>query len=324
MEQKEFVQAGALILKQGMIGHDAYVIESGKIEVSMRDSDGVGIFLAELGPGEIIGEMAAMFGGRRCASARACGDSVLSIIPGREIRELKESSLESNGMYTYLMDLIANRTIRNIPLFIDLTEVEKKSLPRGEGPLLCTDKEYLFKEGDPIEYLYVVCSGHVQEFHMVCGTEITVDLYKAGDIFCKSAPFMKDHIFHTSARAIDDAHIVRLPIEQFKDVMKKYDSVAGRLLSSLARMAMMKQIEAEQQSTMTAPQILAFFLRRLCTTYDLDPRGFTLPYEKTLIASLLGMEMETLSLTWPKLKEHGIFVSGSYVSFMEENPKSHA
>ncbi len=282
----------------------------------MRDDDGEEILLAELGPGEIVGEMAAMFGGRRCASARACEDAVLNVISGRD---LQESAQESTSMHNYLMDLIAHRTIRNVPLFMDLSEGEKKILPRGEGPFLCPAKAYLYKEDDPIKYLYVVCSGHVQEFRtMACGHEITVDLHKAGSMFCKSSPFLKDGLFHTNARAIDNAYIVKLPIEQFKDIMKQYDTVASRLLSSLARMAMMKQIEVEQQATMTAPQILAFFLRQLCTTYGLDPKGFTLPYKKSLIASRLGMEMETLSRAWPKLRDHGIIVRGSHICFTEE------
>jgi CRP-like cAMP-binding protein len=322
MEQKEFVQAGALILKQGTVGNQAYVVESGKIEVSMKDPDGVEILLAELGPGEIFGEMAALFGGKRIASARASGDSVVTVLSGQK---LQESTQESDSMRTYLMDLIANRTIRNICLFTDISEEEKKKLPRGEGPFLCADKEYLFKEDDPIKYLYVLCSGHVQEYrNIACGHEITVDLHKAGDMFCKSAPFLKDGLFHTNARAIDNAYVVRLPIEQFKEVMKKHESVADRLLSTLARMAMMKQIEVEQQATMTAPQILAFYLRQLCVSYGLDPRGFTLPYKKSLIASRLGMEMETLSRAWPKLKELGIVVKGSHISFVEEDTGSPA
>jgi CRP-like cAMP-binding protein len=77
----------------------------------------------------------------------------------------------------------------------------------------------------------------------------------------------------------------------------------------------MKQEEMERQVTMTAPQILAHFLRQICDSHGLDPRGFALPYKKSLIASRLGMELETLSRAWPKLKDHGIIVKGSYVSF---------
>ena len=100
--------------------------------------------------------------------------------------------------------------------------------------------------------------------------------------------------------------------------MKRHESVANRLLSSLARFAIMKQIEVEQQATMTAPQLLDCFLRQLCRSYELDPHGFTLPYKKSLIASRLGMEMETLSRAWPKLKDHGIMVKGSHVIFLEK------
>lgn len=314
--QREFVHDGEIILRQGTIGNHAYRIESGTIVVSMKYPDGEEVTLAELGPGEIVGEMAAMFGSRRCASARALGDAVLSIIPGQA---LLNSAQNPGGFYDHLMDLVANRTIRNIPLFSGLTEEEKAALPKGEGPFSYADKELLFREDDPIEYLYVVCSGHVQEFRTtVCGHEITTDLHKAGDVFCKSAAFLKDGVFHSSARAIGNSHVIKLPLEQFKEIMKQHESVAGRLLSSLAQFAVMKQLEVEQHATMTAPQILAAFLRQLCVSYGLDPRGFTLPYKKALIASRLGMEMETLSRAWPKLKDLGIIVKGSHISFTDE------
>ena len=64
---------------------------------------------------------------------------------------------------------------------------------------------------------------------------------------------------------------------------------------------------------MSATQLVACFLQRLCVLYDFNPREFELPYSKTLIASRLGMELETFSRTLNKLKENGISVEGTRV-----------
>src|SRR5471030_2400757 len=64
---------------------------------------------------------------------------------------------------------------------------------------------------------------------------------------------------------------------------------------------------------MSAAQLVACFMQRLCVLYDFNPAGFDLPYSKTLIASRLGMELETFSRTVAKLKEHGITVEGTHV-----------
>ena len=79
----------------------------------------------------------------------------------------------------------------------------------------------------------------------------------------------------------------------------------------------MAEVEAEHQATMSAAQLVACFLQRLCVLYDYDPKGFDLPYSKTLIASRLGMELETFSRTVAKLKDHGIAVKGTHVSITD-------
>lgn len=106
MLHREFIPSGAFVLKQGMFGDNAYMIESGKIEVFMRCPDGEEIFLAELGPGTFVGEIAAMFGGKRCASARAREDSVLITVSGQDLRE---SARMMGSMDNYITDLIVER-----------------------------------------------------------------------------------------------------------------------------------------------------------------------------------------------------------------------
>ncbi len=207
---------------------------------------------------------------------------------------------------------------RNISLFSDLTENEKDSLLKEGGIYSYRSKECLFMEGDPIKFLYIVCDGLVQEFRQTAdGRELTVNIHKKGDVFCKTEIFLNEGLHNTNAMAIDSAYVMELPIDKFKESLQKHKSVAQRLASSLARFAAMKQIEVEQQATMTSAQILALFLRQTCASHGLDPRGFSLPYKKSLIASRLGMKLETLSRALPKLKEQGITVKGSHVSFTD-------
>lgn len=206
--------------------------------------------------------------------------------------------------------------VRNIPLFSGLSEKEKDALLEGGSLYSYPRKEHLFRQGDAIKYFYVMCDGIVQEFRETPdGHEVTANIYATGDVFCKTEIFLKDGCHHTNAVAVDNACVLQLPIEQFKETFQKYSSVSSRLLFSLSQFAFMKQVEVEQQVTMTSTEIVASFLRQLCVSYGLNPRGFTLPYKKSLIASRLGMEMETFSRTLPKLKEHGITVEGSHVRF---------
>lgn len=207
--------------------------------------------------------------------------------------------------------------VKNIPLFSPLTTQEKDAVLKGSSIYSYGDKKYVYRQEDEVKSMYIVLSGIVQE---VCqtsdGRELTVNIYSVGDIFCKTSPFAKDAVHTTNAITVGDADILELPIGGFRESLVKCGALTRQFFADLAQFAHAKQIEVEQQATLTATEIVASFLRKICGIYGLDPNGFTLPFKKSLIASRLGMELETLSRTLPKLKEHGIFVKGSHVSFV--------
>ena len=65
--------------------------------------------------------------------------------------------------------------------------------------------------------------------------------------------------------------------------------------------------QLEQMKRLTAPQRLADFLLTLCPNEE-GPCEIKLPYEKSLIASRLGMKPESLSRALAKLKPLGVTV----------------
>ena len=52
---RHFVPAGTIIIEQGALGSRAYMIESGCLEVFVKDAEGNEIILTELGPGCLVG-----------------------------------------------------------------------------------------------------------------------------------------------------------------------------------------------------------------------------------------------------------------------------
>lgn len=104
--KQEFVKAGTTIISQGMEGEHAYIIQSGKVDVYLRDDDGEEIFLAELGPGSIIGEMAPLLGGRRRANVIAQEDLKLLSIEAKDLLRIIRSS---DSLHEYLSHLMSRR-----------------------------------------------------------------------------------------------------------------------------------------------------------------------------------------------------------------------
>jgi CRP-like cAMP-binding protein len=82
------VADGALLFREGSPGDTIYFILKGSVEIFRESADGKPIALATLQEGEVFGEMAALGGGRRTASARARGALKLLFIKARALKTL--------------------------------------------------------------------------------------------------------------------------------------------------------------------------------------------------------------------------------------------
>src|SRR5664280_1912772 len=77
--------SGQQIFKEGDPGDGVYVLMQGKVEISARMAQDVERVFAEVGPGEIFGEMAVIEFKPRSAGARAAQDSTVFFIPRQEL-----------------------------------------------------------------------------------------------------------------------------------------------------------------------------------------------------------------------------------------------
>lgn len=214
--------------------------------------------------------------------------------------------------------MIAPDIIRGMPLFSGLTEQEKDSLIKGGRIRQCPKGQMLFAHGEPVTHFYVIVKGNFQLFRANAdGQEKTIDVLKSGQTMCEGEILDSCRAHRVNAVPVEDSVVLEFPVTWLKEAAKQYNALALNLLSLISGQAHMAEVEAEHQATMSAAQLVACFLQRLCVLYDFDPKGFDLPYSKTLIASRLGMELETFSRTVAKLKEHGIAVDGSHVTITD-------
>ena len=76
----EECEAGSALFQAGDAGDSMYIIEEGKVQISMRSSDGEDLILAVLGPGDFFGEMALIDNKPRSANAMVCESSRLAVL----------------------------------------------------------------------------------------------------------------------------------------------------------------------------------------------------------------------------------------------------
>lgn len=96
---------GTVIFREREAANCAYVIESGLIEISTDVEDERRV-LATMGPGEMFGEMAALDGTERSATATAVEDTELTLIVSDQLRSRVESA---EPILKLLLRVILNR-----------------------------------------------------------------------------------------------------------------------------------------------------------------------------------------------------------------------
>lgn len=78
--------AGRSVFEQGTPAHQVFFIEEGHVSVTVNE-DGENIRLAELGPGDIFGEMSIIEDQLRMASVTAIDDCVITVISRKDLEE---------------------------------------------------------------------------------------------------------------------------------------------------------------------------------------------------------------------------------------------
>jgi CRP-like cAMP-binding protein len=214
------------------------------------------------------------------------------------------------------MKTVTRDVVRQIPLFAGMSEQEKDDLLREGSLRRYARGQRLFVCGDDVLHFYVLCDGTLQLFHETPdGHEMTVEVLIVGDTIGKTEILQSQSVHRYNGVAVKDSTVMEFPIAWLRETVKGHPTLALNLLAILSHHMQTAIIEGEHKSTMSAPQQVACFLERLCVLHNFDPRGFALPYSKTLIASRLGMELETFSRALAKLRDHGLIIKGAHVSF---------
>ena len=92
MLSTEECEAGAYLFRAGDAGDSMYLIEDGKVQISMRSSDGEDLILAVLGPGDFFGEMALIDGHPRSANAKVVEHSRMAVLSRQHFLSFLSSS----------------------------------------------------------------------------------------------------------------------------------------------------------------------------------------------------------------------------------------
>ena len=115
------VAQNTLLFRQGETGNAMYLIESGRVRISIHDDDKQEVILAELAQGDFFGEMSIIDGRQRSADAHVIEDSRLAVLSRDAflsfVRTKPDVALEMLSALTDRLrrtdDLLRSRVSRN-------------------------------------------------------------------------------------------------------------------------------------------------------------------------------------------------------------------
>ncbi len=87
LDQKQ-VYAGQVIFNQGDEGGTMYVVQSGKVEIFLKDDSGEKVILSAIETGGIFGELSLLDNQKRSAGAKALEDGTLYVIDRHDLEML--------------------------------------------------------------------------------------------------------------------------------------------------------------------------------------------------------------------------------------------
>lgn len=168
------------------------------------------------------------------------------------------------------------------------------------------------QQGDPADFVFCVAKGAVKLTTSVRnGQDIVVDVFHPGTCFAEALLFRADD-YPVSAIALSPCTVISISkaaVEQ--ELRREPDTIAVLLSSTYAHLhRLLRQIE-RLKATSGLQRVAGYILA--LDEREADSNMVRIPYEKQTLASLLGIQPETLSRSFKRLEKHGIRVKGPVV-----------
>jgi CRP-like cAMP-binding protein len=210
--------------------------------------------------------------------------------------------------------------LRAATLFANLSDEEIASFQQASQTRFYKKGKILYLQENHAEYFYVICGGWIKLFHTTPeGEEVIVDMLTIGDMAGEGAVFEDGH-HKSSAQVVEDVQLQSIPSRILKEHIHLSPTLALNMLSSMSRHHRRHYDALALNAMQSAPQRVGCFLLRLCPRDKKKDIVLQLPYDKTLIAEILGMKGGTFSRALNMLRQKtAIRINGDRVEIDSVN-----
>lgn len=202
--------------------------------------------------------------------------------------------------------------VKTLPLFSRVSDRLFRDVTAGAFLQRFPGGTTLLTEGDPVDFLYVLMDGSVELGGTWNDKDTTLAILEPVSIFILAAVAL-DADALMSARTVERSDILMLSGEALRRAMNE-DATFGFAVAQEMAGCYRDLVRAiKNQKLRGGQERLANYL----LTQQVAQGGgatITLPHEKRLLASLLGMTAENLSRAFASLTDYGVTVAGPAVT----------
>lgn len=206
--------------------------------------------------------------------------------------------------------------IRELALFRTMTAEAFDALIRGAYLQTFPPAIELIHEGDGADFLHILVEGGVELFARWSGRTTTMSTLAPVSTFILAAS-ITDRPYLMSARTVAKSRIALIPSEDVRRIFSEDRAFANAIVTDLAGGFRHATCQTKNLKLRSSVERLANYLIQQHAATASQDGTFTLPYEKRLVASLLGMTPENLSRAFVTLRGHGVSLAGSRVRIVD-------
>jgi CRP/FNR family transcriptional regulator, dissimilatory nitrate respiration regulator len=192
-------------------------------------------------------------------------------------------------------------------LFRDADPAVVRSMAQRHPPSTLERGETLFQQGDPADACHVILKGRLKLFRQRAdGEQAVVSIFDTGDVYFEPTMFAQGR-YAVGGEAASSTRVMRIGVRSLRRAMEDQPQLALGMLSFTAQHIGHLIDQVETLKILSASQRVADFLVRRIETAA-GSVMIRLPYEKSLVASHLGMSPENFSRALAHLRKFGVAV----------------
>jgi len=213
------------------------------------------------------------------------------------------------------------QVVRSLELFADMRAAHFRTLMNAALLQSFPPRVLLIREGELPDFLHVLVDGAVEQFAEHCGRETTIEVLVPTTTFILAA-VIHDEPYLKSARTLTQSRVLMIPAGAVRDVFGRDSAFARAVVGELASRYRAIVRALKNQKLRSGAERLASWI--LVTDAQSGSAGrIALPFEKRLLASLLGMTPENLSRSFVTLAAHGVKSEGRTIAISDREKLRH-